>query len=809
MSNAEQELDALLEQIRATSSSTTEQGTAYEKIIRDYLKNDSEFRDFYTEVLSWQEFTLKYGGSQNDTGIDIVAKDKNGIYTAIQCKFRTGDNSLTKRDTDSFFSAVGMKFHGIEFTNKIIATTAPTFAPNLLDRIENDDSVKVINNDKLIYSNIDWGIYLAENVVQLRKKFDPRPHQKDAIAATLEGFKTADRGKLIMACGTGKTLTGLRYIESAIPLGGLVLIAMPSIALISQTIREYCHQSREDDIYAIAVCSQQQRKDDEEGMKLTDLLHPTSTDPAYLADAVANAPKDERCIVFTTYQSMNTIKVAQEQFNLREFDLIIADEAHRTAGADKGTGDESSFILIHNNKNVAGKKRLYMTATPRVFKPTSKKRAEIHNVLLYSMDDESIFGKDFYELSFGRAVDMELLSDYKILVTIVDDDQALRAVAQLEDGKNITNVDAAKMIGIHKAIAKDPLLRVIEQQGADDIDKENWDIKDKTPMKRVINFTPTIKNSRTFTTTMAKVAKVANTGLEVEAKHIDGTMNSPRRADLMQYLREENANQDCRILSNAKCLTEGVDIPALDGICFYSKKSSFVDIIQAIGRVLRKSSGKEYGYIILPICIDSNKIDDIDTEIRNNKDFDIIWQVLAALKSHDEALVDRSDYLKKIKVLRFDGKGGEKTDAGEVTDFSQLSLEFADKVFNAIVDVGGETAYWKHFGERVEKTVTAIEKKLRYIVENDEAQKQRFNDLFKSFKSNIQENITKNMLLSTLAQHITTEPIFDALFADGDFIKNNMMALALNNFISGVKNEESIETELKKLSLVYKHMEKT
>lgn len=597
------QLQEILNSFRESSRSETEKGDYFERLIKIFLENDDIQKQFYSEVVPFAVWAKNQGWNKADTGIDLVATLSDGSgYAAIQCKFYAANHSIQKPDIDSFISAASNDL----FTRLIIAdTTLKDFGKNAketLDKLSKDWNR--ISLSELEASRIDWSQYIRTGTVSLAPKKQLRDHQRDALQAVSEGLTEADRGKLIMACGTGKTFTGLRIAETLAGKGKRVLFMVPSLALMSQTVREWKNDCLED-FTAFSACSDTKvgRSVDADSLDLNvhDLAFPATTNPERIARQVLDAPADKMTVVFSTYHSIDVLTRAQKQYGLPEFDLVICDEAHRTTGVTLKDEDDSNFVRIHNNEYVASKKRLYMTATPRIFGDAARRKASDHDAELASMDDESKFGKDLFHRGFGWAVENELLTDYKVVVLAVDEGLVSSSIQnRLKDGAELTLDDATKIIGCYKALTKTDLAQDLEF--------------DPQPMRRALAFCQTIRKSKVIEDEFTQVVEeyTANDNIDgshhlyTEVRHIDGSFNASAREEMLNWLKADAGDYTCRILTNAKVLSEGVDVPALDAIMFMHPRKSQIDVVQSVGRVMRRAEGKKLGYVILPVAIPPN-----------------------------------------------------------------------------------------------------------------------------------------------------------------------------------------------------------
>ncbi len=658
-------------------------GSQFEKVSRRFLIEHDSANE-YESIQLWSDWELR--GNEGDRGIDMVITTTSKEYIAVQCKFH--QNSISLNDISTFLTQLQSGVGEVRFKKGIIISTS-NLTSEALKAIEQIRStgmgidIDEITEEDFIYSRIDWEKFdptKTEDEIPLCDKKKPRPHQTEAINATKEYFSDPKnaRGKLIMACGTGKTYTSLKIMEALDPK--IALFLAPSIALLSQTFREYA-QEKSEPFYASIVCSDdktgQSKNEDNDDIKFSELPLKPSTRLEDILSVHEKAQKEnKRFIIFSTYQSALRIQEAQE-VGLGEIDLIICDEAHRTVGAMYSSNerdDKNAFTLCHSDENIKAKKRLYMTATPKVYSESSKAKAKESDNAIYSMDDAEIFGEEIYTLNFERAIALDLLTDYKVMILAVRKENLSgvtnsvnKKISKLEaegtklDKKLINNEFVCKIIGTHKGLAKQDLIAL------DDENKKDYDLQNKndtTPSQRAISFCKSIDTSKrikeSFETIMEcyneELKKKSFKNLTISIDHVDGTMNCKERLEKLEELNEFKPNT-CKVLSNARCLSEGVDVPALDSIVFFDGKSAMVDIIQAVGRVMRKAKHKKRGYIILPIALEESEIQNLDEAVKNTN-FQNIWKVLKALRSHDPSLVDEATFREKIKVFGSDDNDG-------------------------------------------------------------------------------------------------------------------------------------------------------
>jgi predicted helicase len=445
-------LNRILDSYRQTAATEREKGTYFEELILCYLRHEASYRDLYREVWRYAEWADQQGLDKRDTGIDLVAQTCTGDYHAIQCKLYAEDYRLQKSEIDSFFTASGKKI----FAHRVIVSTTNLWSEHAEDALRDQQPpVSKIDLHDLENSQIDWAQYQPKVPPALKPKKQLREHQTHAVNAVHRGLEQADRGKLIMACGTGKTFTALKIAECLAGPGGRVLFLVPSLSLLSQTLTEWTQESAIP-LHSFAVCSDsdvgKKRKQDDDAVQTFthELRYPATTQADRLAlEMVKRHDAQHLSVVFSTYHSIEAVSRAQQKHGLADFDLIICDEAHRTTGATFGDADESAFVQVHDGDFIRAKKRLYMTATPRIYGDSAKAMAEKDNVVLCSMDDASLYGRELHVITFSKAVKRGLLVDYKVIVLSVEEAHVSRRLQELlKDENNQLKVDdAAKIVG--------------------------------------------------------------------------------------------------------------------------------------------------------------------------------------------------------------------------------------------------------------------------------------------------------------------------------------------------------------------------
>ncbi|RZI43666.1 DEAD/DEAH box helicase [Herbaspirillum sp. HC18] len=812
----------LLNELTEAARTNRDKGTQFEKLIANYLLTDPQYADRLADVWLWSEWPDRSGP---DVGIDLVARERGtGEYWAIQCKFYDPMHSIQKADIDSFFTASGKRFSTKDgerrFSQRVIVSTTDKWSKHA-DEALADQAIPVTRLwfKDLADSPIDWSQFSLANIkdIRLKKKNDVRPHQEEAIASVIAGFKEIDRGKLIMACGTGKTFTALRLMERVVPANGRVLFLAPSISLVSQSLREWTAQALES-LHAFVVCSDTKVGKDEEDIRTHDLAYPATTDAKKLATAASALTKDRRTVVFSTYQSIQVVADAQKQ-GLGEFDLIICDEAHRTTGLTLPGEDHSEFVKVHHNHIVRGQKRIYMTATPRIYGDASKTRANEAEAALFSMDDEETFGREFYRLGFGKAVELDLLSEYKVLIVAVKEIEMAKLANNFNDAYKIDEkkaIDirlATKIIGSWKGLSKRGLVLVGEDG------QEEAATEDSAPMRRAVAFSKSIKDSKQTTDIFAKLVELYQRAHDADNNagmvactldHVDGTMNSLLRQSALDWLKAESNEGQCRILSNARCLSEGIDVPTLDAVVFFDTRESIVDIVQSVGRVMRKADGKKYGYIILPVCIPSEKVKDYNSYIDSDPQFKGIWKVIKALRAHDESLVDEAEFRRKIKVIG-DSDGKRSDDRlGETEllplDFPVLPIDAVNEaVYAAIPKKLGDREYWSEWAKSISQVAERLIARIRALIANDPGMAQEFAIFLKGLQDTLNPAVLADEAIEMLAQHILTLPVFQALFAGGEFPNNNAVAKALQGIVNKI-DAAAVASETEGLEKFYENV---
>ena len=799
-------LDSILDRWRqeeagALFSRTRAMGTAFEDLCAAFLTHDPIQSLELRNVRTFGDWARERDLDQTDTGIDLVAelRDESG-FAAIQCKFLQTGRAVPKSEIDSFLAASGRP----EFRRRVlIDTTGRSLSKHAENTLRVQEiPVQRIGLHDLKASPIQWADYAASDgeVVRTPPK-TARPHQQQAIDSAVSRLESpGTRGKLLMACGTGKTLVGLRIAETLAGKGGHVLVLVPSLALLSQTLRAWMDDTTLD-VRAFAVCSDSQTgrprrsADDTADMDILDLAYPATTDPARLAKATGPDAADRMTVVFATYQSSGVIEEAQRRHGLPAFDLAIADEAHRTAGALIPGEDPSPFVRIHDNDAIRAGRRLYMTATAKVYAESARTRAGKLAATLCSMDDEERYGPVLHETRFGDAVDQGLLADYRVIVLTVPEALAARVtIRNFAEGETLTIDEQGRMIGCLRALAK--------------TDTDEFPEDDRVPMRRAIAFCNFIKSSQQLEQRIHDVAEgyadyTGDLGAPpVSARHVDGTFNAAARGDALAFL-DETPGDETRILTNARCLTEGVDVPALDGILFMHPRKSQIEVVQAVGRVMRQSPGKKLGYVILPVVVPSAGTPEqaLDDDAR----WRTVWQMLNAIRSHDErfegmlnrlAVGDPGDRISIIALADWrpasepagDSRPAPEPDAdGTVAQGAQqqtlLFEGLPEAIRTKIVEKCGNRRYWEEWAGDVARIARAHIERIRAIVDSGEAERDVFHDFLDELRDDLNPGVTEDEAIEMLAQHMVTRPVFDALFGDAAAAHRNTVSQGMQTVL--------------------------
>ena len=839
-------INEILTEIRQKSLTEKEKGTDFERLMKLWFLTDPRYANLQN-VWLWEEFPARKDFGGKDLGIDLVARTETGDYWAIQCKCYAEDAQISKGAVDSFLANASRTFldpetfQTREFSNLLcVQTTRKRWGANAETAIQGlSKPFNRISLYDLEISAVDWeklkaGLY--GDRAKLPGK-QPLPHQLKAMSKAYGYFveQRNERGKLIMACGTGKTYTSLKIMEQMTDKDAFVLFLVPSIALLGQTLNAWM-ADKQDDMRAICVCSDAKASRkmidaDDEDASVIDLAVPATTNTKSIVKQLQQYDlEDCRTVIFSTYQSIDVVKEAIDEYG-RQVDLIICDEAHRTTGVILKDKAESNFTKIHNDDFIVAKRRLYMTATPRLYSANVKVKAkENENVdVLCSMDSKELYGEEFHRLTFNEAVSQGLLADYKVLVlTVSEEDIPQEIRTNIKNSYNFASEkdklrelhfdDASNIIGCINGLSK----RI---KGDNGVTKE----QDPIMMKRAVAFcqtiNPTKSNPNYSSTQLARYFgticdEYKDTMFEdekkevvnVKAKHIDGSMEANTRNELIAWLKQDAEDpQECRVLCNVRCLSEGVDVPALDAVLFLSPRNSEVEVVQSVGRVMRtfgKGTDKEkkYGYIIIPVIV-PNDVKPEDA-LNDNERFKVVWTILNALRSHDEnfnAHVNQINLNKKrpakITVGRVPrntyGLGAMAAEDGPTTLGNdevarQLELRFGtlqDGIYARLVEKVGDKMYWENWAKSVGEIAQKFIERIALLIKENDNARTYFQEFIQGLHKNINDSIDEGQAIEMLAQHMITRPVFDALFKEYEFVNNNAVSRSMQDMLEVLESE--------------------
>ncbi len=825
------DFDTILDEIRKRSDSTSEKGTLFEDLCVQVLKVAPIFNDI-KHVRKWSEFPGN--GGYHDSGIDIVAQKEDGEFYAYQCKFYKDGEKITRDDVNKFITQAQIPFtiDGKKYNfNKdlVVLTSVDEFSENVKQLA---DVVRIFGHDDFVSCGIDWSEVDLDKIEEIKRvgKKVLKSHQVDAVNALIKGFvnDNDERGRLTMACGTGKTFTSLKFLEEYKRLKEKnvvnVLYLVPSIALLSQTIFEW-NNNLSDEYKAcnFGICSDStagrekgRRKTDDENIIKMPIKSTTNVEDIYEAYEKERA-KIGFNFFFSTYQSIDVVHDFQKKSGLK-FDFTICDEAHRTIGKKKiGTDveEETVFTRIHRDDYIDSEKRLYMTATEKIYVENAKDKAKANGYEVYSMDDETIFGKRFYLLTFGEAISRGLLMDYRVMVLTIDKHEL--ASIKLP---NLSLEFSAKILGSLRGMSK-----------ISNLDNPDEFKADPKQMQRIVAFTSTIDDaddaakaydSLKNKSVLGEEKLLENGYIIPSAKVVKGTFSSQEKNKALKRLKSNDIkSHECRILTNARCLSEGVDVPALDGVVFLAQKKSQVDIIQAVGRVMRKfgaGEDKKFGYIIIPVIVDSEK--DVAQALSNSPDYKIVWQVIQALRSHDERLDNNINAAKLTGKLpaniillhnfnvsdnssKIEGK--DTDDVEEPRKKGKVQIELINVFIPELVKHCGNRLYWEDWSEDIGNVTNNIAIKIKNQIENNEQTKKAFDKFLKGLRAIINPYISEENAISMLSSHIVVIPVLKAIFGTAELIDLNEISKIMNKMVNKINN---VEGEIENLESFYEDVRK-
>lgn len=801
------------------------QGSKFEKLVKKIVQIARDLPHTFDEVYLWSEFNGKFQLKQGDFGIDIMAKSGDE-WVAIQCKAYQKD-TLELEDLKNFLGCQTLQSSDgtqhFPIVQHYLFHTCKTISKNVqkaLLQCQNAQSEPAIAYGfyEISELGIDWGSCKNGDIESLRTsgKKQLRPHQKEALEKIHSHFieQGNARGKVIMACGTGKSLLAIRTIDSLVDSGEIALFLAPSLALIDQMIKEFRKESISPSYKLFAVCSDSKvgAEKGSEDLNAQELSLAPTTDPNMLAHAInaiisggggSNAHSLEsspKIVIFSTYQSLDVIIDSQKLFN-KPLKIIINDEAHRTAGVQKldETGNVKEISVwqkTHDNDLLNATYRLYLTATPRIFSDKAKdklakarKNDNASELLLFSMDDEKLFGKEIYSLRFSQAIDLGLLSDFRVIISYINEKYLAdytNKLTQAQESSSLTLENAGKMVAFTNAMKKRNV-SFIDERGK----QESY--TDTNPMRKALAFHSRISDS----TRMAGYFNGEKSVIDrdIVFTHIDGKDNASTKSHKLAWLSEA-PKEEARVLSNAKCLTEGIDVPSLDAVCFFDKRDSVVDVVQAVGRAIRKSDGKKYGYIILPLVLSDEEIKSYDKTLKSDK-FKIVWQTLKALRSHDERLIDEARINEVVSIA---GGGGGDTPLPP-TELFTLS-ELFNEMKNAVPKNLGDLQYWENYASKVGDIMQALILRIQALLDSSSAIQKLFSTFCKALQGNLNASFNESEAIALVAQHIITKPIFECIFPSLDFTTFDKVSAELEKLHTKLL-EQGLNAETKTLEKFY------
>ena len=434
---------------------------------------------------------------------------------------------------------------------------------------------------------------------------------------------------------------------------------------------------------------------------------------------------------------------------------------------------------------------------------------------MFSMDDEATYGPEFHHLGFGRAVELGHLADYKVLILAVDEESVASSFQGLLAREGDMNLDdVARIVGCWNGLSK---------RG---VNGERLAITDDAPMQRAVAFARNIKESKAIAHQLNVIgnellmnAKDGDSALQIQGQHVDGTFNVLERSERLDWLQGGTDPLQCRVLTNAKCLTEGVDVPSLDAVLFLNPRNSQVDVVQAVGRVMRKAPGKEYGYIILPIAVPASQ--DPETALNDNKKYKVVWDVLQALRAHDdrfEAMINKIDLDKgsnsRVDVIGVGGAGHsvDGSDSGSAKSDADANAalfgmtdaaQWQDAIFARMVKKVGDRRYWEQWATDVKDIADRQVTRIKGILQSTPAAQAEFATFHEALQANLNDGISPDDAVDMLVQHLITKPVFDALFEDYEFSKHNPVSVVMDRMLT-VLDEHHLETETASLEDFYR-----
>ncbi|MBR1645699.1 MAG: DEAD/DEAH box helicase [Selenomonadaceae bacterium] len=837
-------IDELLEKYRAEELSTHGLGTKFERLMKNFLLTYSAWRGKFSEVWLWNDFPFRDELGGKDLGIDIVAKTVDDKFWAVQCKFYAEITIVTKPVVDSFVSEATRTFDGGKtFSTFVWICTTDKYTDNALEMFKGRSvEVKKIDMERLRKEQIDWeklDAGLSGKAARLPREL--RDYQRKAVNNAREYFLTEGntRGQLIMACGTGKTFTALKIAENLAP-NGKILFLVPSISLLSQTLDEWAANS-ELPIKAVCVCSDTTAAKVDDEITVENLPLEAMTDAEKISKAFKKFQGNGLKIVFSTYQSIEVVHKLNETF-----DLVICDEAHRTVSvlntrerqkisAQKNSvlGEHSVFTAVHDDKIIRAKRRIYMTATPKLFKTDAKKSAAEKDLTVWSMDDEKIFGKrePIFKITFAEAAVLGYLSEYKVLIfTIAETSLTEKLRRSINDKDDALKIDAAlKIVGSIQALSKK-----LDEKSARLVLAD-----DPNPlMHTAVAFCSSIDEAEYFKNEFPKVQEQfladkseaeKNSFVNIHADFVYGSrkngkksysMPAAERANKLHKLKNTPIDGNaCEILFNVRCLSEGVDLPALDAVIFMASKKSQVEIVQAVGRVMRMPQEnsdykKKFGYIIIPVVVPLNKSP--EDALDRNEEFGDVWKIINALRAHDESMNIEIERIRNTgnsdKILIKPPQLPPSENVSDTKKPVQLTLfdfiryeDFSAKIYARMVEHVGNRLYWIQWAHKIAEIVERHTRRITELISVEGEHKRAFDEFIFGLRKNLNPAVTTAEAVEMLAQHLSTRPVFDALFENYSFAEKNPVSQSMQKILEQLEGD-GMTKDRETFERLYRHV---
>ena len=812
-------LDAALETIRRSASSQRGVGGRFERLMcRVLLEHPGEFRGRFTRVVAWGEWEGRDGP---DSGIDLIATDVDGDRWAIQAKCYR-DARASEAGVDSFLA----KANTARFQRRMFISTSRASPPVTRAGAKKlkGAGCRVLYHGDLAQWPVPWTELAADpdRAPIPGVLYEPHPYQQDAIDAVVAGFDAgAGRGQMILPCGTGKSVVALWIAEQTVPADGTVLYVVPSISLLGQTMREWASQRRTVQTY-VGVCSDRTagKRGGAESSDLTELSIPVTTDPDRIAQALTNPTRDgATTVVFSTYQSLDRVATVQQQSGA-VFDLVVCDEAHRTTGVETATRGVSPFTLVHDNQKIRAHRRLYMTATPRLYTAQAKRKARSNDIAVFSMDDPDVFGDVFYEMSFKAAVDGGWLSDYQVAIVAVDRglygdlaDNVVNTI-ELDHGDEIRADDVVAMLGCWDAMA-DPLSRGPghgRRTGQTNPNpgravKRAYSVPEHHQSVAAARPPVGTRHRRIYgTATRWRRQRPVGVGRDPCGRNHTGvgTGHRHRRPQIRHPRRRVPGRVQCPlpVRRRRRARPRRGAVP--------SPRRSMVDIIQAVGRVMRTAAGKERGYIILPVILPEGKTR-IDDAVLRSPRFKPVWDVIRALRAHDERMdvwVNTADKGGKPPINVIGGADGDDTDDTDdgrgldTATVAQMTLPMNSDIASALVEICGDRTYWATWGDDVGEVTRTVAARISRLIGSRPHTAEAFGRFLTEMRQTINEHLQEADLVDMLACHIVTLPVFNALFGSAAFASLNPVVAALNQMVDTL-DRDHIRADTARLDRLY------